>query len=125
MPSKAAPSDALTTGPLGYGGDEAAKPTEAALERVRPSLPLPPSSNPSQPLYHLPPLILFPTSKVAAELRGRAEAHAKFSRHRTELEGADVDYINDRNKVFNKKVRRAYDKYTVEIRQNLERGTAL
>lgn len=30
-----------------------------------------------------------------------------------------------RNKHFNKKIKRAYDKYTVEIRQNLERGTAL
>jgi len=38
---------------------------------------------------------------------------------------ADIDYINDRNKHFNKKIKRAYDKYTVEIRQNLERGTAL
>ncbi|CAM9591222.1 unnamed protein product [Heterosigma akashiwo] len=47
------------------------------------------------------------------------------TRRRMELEGADVDYINDRNKHFNKKIKRAYDKYTVEIRQNLERGTAL
>jgi pre-mRNA-splicing factor SYF2 len=53
------------------------------------------------------------------------EARGKFSRRRTEYEGADVDYINDRNKHFNKKIKRAFDKYTVEIRQNLERGTAL
>lgn len=49
----------------------------------------------------------------------------KFSRRRTENSAADIDYINDRNKHFNKKIKRAYDKYTVEIRQNLERGTAL
>ena len=36
-----------------------------------------------------------------------------------------VDYINKRNMVFNKKISRAFDKYTTEIRQNLERGTAL
>ncbi len=28
-------------------------------------------------------------------------------------------------RVFNKKLARSFDKYTVEIRQNLERGTAL
>ena len=39
--------------------------------------------------------------------------------------GEDVTSINDRNKFFNKKIKRAFDKYTVEIRQNLERGTAL
>ncbi len=48
-----------------------------------------------------------------------------FSRRRTENSATDIDYINDRNKHFNKKIKRAYDKYTVEIRQNLERGTAL
>lgn len=48
-----------------------------------------------------------------------------FSRRRSEHSAADIDYINDRNKHFNKKIKRAYDKYTVEIRQNLERGTAL
>jgi SYF2 splicing factor len=53
------------------------------------------------------------------------EARAKFSRRRTEYEAEDIDYINDRNKHFNKKIKRAYDKYTVETRQNLERGTAL
>lgn len=37
----------------------------------------------------------------------------------------DVTYINKRNKVFNKKVSRYFDKYTKEIRENLERGTAL
>ena len=41
------------------------------------------------------------------------------------LEDADVHYINDRNRVFVKKIGRAFDKYTTEIRQNLERGTAL
>jgi pre-mRNA-splicing factor SYF2 len=52
-------------------------------------------------------------------------ARKKFSRRRQEFDQEDVTYINERNKVFNKKIKRAYDKYTVEIRQNLERGTAL
>lgn len=37
----------------------------------------------------------------------------------------DVTYINKSNKVFNSKVSRYYDKYTKDIRANLERGTAL
>ncbi|WWC58380.1 uncharacterized protein I303_100920 [Kwoniella dejecticola CBS 10117] len=37
----------------------------------------------------------------------------------------EVTYINERNKVFNKKVARYFDKYTKEIRANFERGTAL
>lgn len=49
----------------------------------------------------------------------------KNSRRRAHLDGADVDFINDRNEQFNKKIKKSYDKYTVEIRQNLERGTAI
>jgi len=48
----------------------------------------------------------------------------KRSRVRKEDEG-DVTYINDRNKVFNKKLERYFNKYTQEIRDNFERGTAL
>lgn len=49
----------------------------------------------------------------------------KFSRRRSTHTDADIDFINERNRVFNKKIKRAFDKYTVEIRNNLERGTAL
>ncbi len=38
---------------------------------------------------------------------------------------AGVDYINDRNKHFNKKIERAFGEYTKVIKENLERGTAL
>ena len=48
----------------------------------------------------------------------------KFSRRRAQV-GGDVDYINDRNRAFNKRVERAYGEYTTEIKQNLERGSAL
>ena len=63
--------------------------------------------------------------RMAKELEGRAAQRAKFSRRRPEVPGADVDAINDRNAHFNKKLKRAFDKYTVEIRQDLERGTAI
>lgn len=36
-----------------------------------------------------------------------------------------VTYINEKNRQFNKKLSRHYDKYTKEIRDSLERGTAL
>ena len=63
--------------------------------------------------------------RLAADVKAGDERRANFSRRRAFNEGADVDYINDRNRVFNKKIGRAFDKYTTEIRQNLERGTAL
>ncbi|KAJ1030869.1 hypothetical protein NDA18_002098 [Ustilago nuda] len=47
------------------------------------------------------------------------------SRRREEHEDAEVNYINDANKHFNKKLKRFYDKESIEIRENLERGTAL
>lgn len=42
-----------------------------------------------------------------------------------DVEGKDVDGINKSNDAWNKRLSRAFDKYTVEIKQNLERGTAL
>ena len=50
---------------------------------------------------------------------------AEWSRRRTFYEEKDVTYINKRNEVYNKKIERAFDPYTAEIRANLERGTAL
>ncbi len=39
--------------------------------------------------------------------------------------GEKVDYINSKNKKFNKAIGKAFDKYSAGIQQNLERGTAL
>jgi hypothetical protein len=55
----------------------------------------------------------------------RIVKRAKFSRRRPFDSEGDVDYINERNKKFNKKASRFYDQYTTEIKQNLERGTAV
>eukprot|EP00669_Euglena_mutabilis_P011577 TRINITY_DN6200_c0_g1_i1.p2 TRINITY_DN6200_c0_g1~~TRINITY_DN6200_c0_g1_i1.p2 ORF type:complete len:277 (-),score=122.69 TRINITY_DN6200_c0_g1_i1:116-925(-) len=63
--------------------------------------------------------------RVSAELAEQMERRSKWSRRRQFFETADVDYINERNRVFNKKLARAFDPYTKEIKQNLERGTAL
>lgn len=40
-------------------------------------------------------------------------------------EDGDVTYINEKNKQFNQKLARFYDKYTADIRESFERGTAL
>lgn len=37
----------------------------------------------------------------------------------------DVTYINDKNKQFNQKLARYYDKYTTDIRESFERGTMI
>jgi pre-mRNA-splicing factor SYF2 len=51
--------------------------------------------------------------------------HQEFSRRRKFYQEKDVDSINERNAHFNRKIERAYGTYTLEIKQNLERGTAL
>lgn len=40
-------------------------------------------------------------------------------------DGGDVTYINDKNKHFNEKLSRFYNRYTTEIRESFERGTAI
>lgn len=63
--------------------------------------------------------------RMVAELEDAAKRKEKFSRRRAFNEEEDVSYINERNRVFNKKAQRAFESYTLETRQNLERGTAL
>lgn len=63
--------------------------------------------------------------KMVKELTYREEKSRSFSRRRKYREEKDVDSINDRNEHFNKKIERAFGKYTLEIKNNLERGTAL
>lgn len=63
--------------------------------------------------------------KMVKELKDRDEKRQSFSRRRKFHEEKDIDSINDRNEHFNKKIERAFGKYTLEIKNNLERGTAL
>ena len=63
--------------------------------------------------------------KMVKELKEREEKRKSFSRRRKFNEDKDIDSINDRNEHFNKKIERAFGKYTLEIKNNLERGTAL
>lgn len=46
-------------------------------------------------------------------------------RGRSGEEDGDVTFINEKNKQFNQKLARFYNKYTSEIRESFERGTAM
>lgn len=61
---------------------------------------------------------------LSIEMKRRIEKQ-KSKRDRLEFEGEDVTWINQRNKKFNQKISRNYDKFVADIKQNLERGTAL
>ncbi|XP_053570092.1 pre-mRNA-splicing factor syf2 [Bombina bombina] len=63
--------------------------------------------------------------RMVADLDKQIEKREKYSRRRAYNDDADIDYINERNAKFNKKAERFYGKYTAEIKQNLERGTAV
>ncbi|KIJ07902.1 hypothetical protein PAXINDRAFT_173205 [Paxillus involutus ATCC 200175] len=63
--------------------------------------------------------------RVVGKINQDIDKKAKFSRKRLNEEEGDITYINERNRVFNKKIARYYDKYTAEIRASFERGTAL
>ena len=64
--------------------------------------------------------------RLVGDLRKAEEVRMRKRRERGKgPEDADVTYINDKNKQFNQKLARFYDKYTVEIRENFERGTAI
>ena len=58
-------------------------------------------------------------------VRFRIVKRSKYHRRRQHHEDADVDYINERNMKFNQKAERYYGQYTREIKDNLERGTAI
>ena len=63
--------------------------------------------------------------RMVKELEEKQRRGKEWSRRRKHYDDRDVDSINDRNKVFNRKVDRAFGSFTQEIRNNLERGTAL
>src|SRR6202035_1717505 len=56
--------------------------------------------------------------------RREAEREAKRRKKRGD-DDSDISYINQRNKVFNKKLERFYDPYTRETREAFERGSGI
>ena len=79
------------------------------------------------PLAHgsAPPVDKASVQAMVDDMHEAALRRAQWSRRRTFDEAKDVTYINKRNEVYNKKIERAFDPYTAEIKANLERGTAL
>ncbi|KAI0229842.1 Pre-mRNA-splicing factor SYF2, partial [Massospora cicadina] len=63
--------------------------------------------------------------RLVNHVKDEISERAKFSKIRPVKEEDDITYINDRNAHFNRKISRAFDKYTKEIRDSFERGTAL
>ncbi|KII91685.1 hypothetical protein PLICRDRAFT_104991 [Plicaturopsis crispa FD-325 SS-3] len=63
--------------------------------------------------------------RVVGKINKDIDRKGKFSRKRLNEDEGDITYINEHNRVFNKKIARYYDKYTAEIRASFERGTAL
>ena len=59
------------------------------------------------------------------DMKQQIEKRSKFSRRRKILEEDEINYINERNERYNKKLYRAFGKESKEVRNNLERRTAL
>lgn len=63
--------------------------------------------------------------RMVSDLEDQLMKRKSFSRRRAHNDDADIDYINEKNARFNKKLERFYGEHTAEIKQNLERGTAI
>eukprot|EP00096_Caligus_rogercresseyi_P015205 TRINITY_DN7651_c1_g1_i1.p1 TRINITY_DN7651_c1_g1~~TRINITY_DN7651_c1_g1_i1.p1 ORF type:complete len:227 (-),score=73.65 TRINITY_DN7651_c1_g1_i1:260-940(-) len=63
--------------------------------------------------------------KMALDVENQIKKREKYSRRRNFNDDADIDFINERNMKFNQKLERFYGKYTKDIKDNLERGTAV
>lgn len=59
------------------------------------------------------------------ELHHTESRNKQYSRRRKYNVDDDKLYISEENRLFNKKIAKHYDVYTVDIQQNLERGTAM
>ena len=65
--------------------------------------------------------------RLVSDLKKAEEVRLRKRRERMAQNGddGDVTYINEKNKQFNQKLSRFYNKYTADIRDSFERGTAI
>ncbi|KAK0557168.1 Pre-mRNA-splicing factor SYF2 [Tilletia horrida] len=63
--------------------------------------------------------------RLASHINHEHEVRATRSRKRPADPDSEVTYINEKNRKFNEKAERFFGKYTKEIRESFERGTAL
>ena len=59
------------------------------------------------------------------DMKQQIENRSKFSRRRKIYEEDEVDYINERNQRYNQKLHRFFGKESKEVKNNMERRTAL
>ena len=65
--------------------------------------------------------------RLVDDIKKAEEIRMKKRRERGKQDdnGEDVTFINEKNKQFNQKLARFYNKYTADIRESFERGTAI
>ncbi|KAI0408549.1 SYF2 splicing factor-domain-containing protein [Xylaria palmicola] len=65
--------------------------------------------------------------RLVEDLKKAEETRLRKRRERMARNGddGDITYINEKNKQFNQKLARFYNKYTAEIRDSFERGTRI
>ena len=65
--------------------------------------------------------------RLVKDMQKAEDARLKRRRDRLGVDAndGDITYINDKNKQFNQKLARFYDRYTGDIRESFERGTAI
>ncbi|CAJ0587569.1 unnamed protein product, partial [Mesorhabditis spiculigera] len=63
--------------------------------------------------------------RLATTVLDMQKTREKVHRRRMFDPDQEVTYINEKNRVFNKKLDQFYGKYTEDLREDLERGTAL
>ncbi|GAA5927043.1 hypothetical protein JCM10213_005564 [Rhodosporidiobolus nylandii] len=63
--------------------------------------------------------------RVIGKLNADLDKRQKRSRKRENEDEGDITWINEKNRMFNRKLARYYDDVTQETRDNFERGTAL
>ncbi|CEF62120.1 Pre-mRNA-splicing factor SYF2 [Strongyloides ratti] len=63
--------------------------------------------------------------KLSQSIDQREKKRREYHRRRTFDPDAVVDYINEKNRKYNQKLERYYGQYTKDIKDSLERGTAL
>ncbi|OZC10935.1 SYF2 splicing factor [Onchocerca flexuosa] len=64
-------------------------------------------------------------NKLADDIKAQEKKRDQYHRRRMFDPDAPIDYINERNRKFNQKLDRFYDKYTEDLKSDLERGTAI
>jgi transcription initiation factor IIE alpha subunit len=64
-------------------------------------------------------------NKLTKDIKVQSDRRLKFHRRRTFDPDAPIDYINEKNRKYNEKLERYYGEFTEDLKNDLERGTAI